>query len=697
MKKPESTPKNVIPQARPALALRWIGIAAPVAGFVDLIISMIRMPLPDEYDVASSIFAPLAATTLFAAGLFLLVWALSVVISRLRSSTEVPLLICLTVAILCLEVLLLLLGVLVPSELTADSATTLLKLGAGCFIALVLVRGSFLLGQDISRGFYTRRSPALVVLATPFLGASTLFLLWFTRLRLDAPLLSQQALKIVGLIGLAIVAVMIFFYFVGHRGIGRNAALLPLFAILIGPLVSGTGATKHSDPTDIPRGVETKNANVFLITIDSLRADTLSCYGATRVQTKSIDYIAEHGVVFNTAISASSWTLPAVSSFMTGVSPAVHGATAWQKRLPDDFKTLAEYFKEAGYHTMALGQNPVLDKARNLDQGFDTYDWISTENRHPGVSIGRRLLQLFHAHTVESTTEAITRMAIDRLDQIKQGPAFFWIHYYDPHMPYTPPAPFVDETTAKSPFGLAFDDIERVRMGRFATTQAERDWVKSLYEGEVRFVDDAIGRLVTSIKDMGLYEDAVIVVASDHGEEFWEHGGFEHGHSMHQEVLRVPLIIKQPGSVRPGRVDAAVGMEGLAPTILDLVDIAYDKASMTTPSFASYLDLDTPPTKSLPISSFGTLYFEKLEAVTGPQFKYIHSVEYDHQVLYDRMLDPLELHPIEVSENPEAAARARGFLDHARSKGNSMRAADQKDVVLDAGTEESLRSLGYID
>lgn len=676
----------------------WIGIAAPVAGFVDLIVSMLRLPLPDEYDSAAALFTPLAATTLGAAALFSAIWAVLVFIRRRGVEIQViPLFGSIVLTLLSLEVLLLLLGVVLPTAMAQDLATRLLKFGVTGLISLLIIRGAWLLAKNGGDAIRTRRSPTLFALALPWVCALTLLLLWLTRLRLNAPLFSREGLEMIAMIGLASVAVLAYFYFVGHSRMGRLAALIPLLAILVAPLSGALRpAVASNSPSNGDSATAAQHPAVFLITIDSLRADTLSCYGATVVQTPNIDNVARDGVLFSTAISASSWTLPSVASFMTGVSPAVHGATAWQKRLPDDFKTLAESFKEAGYRTVAVGQNPVLDAARNIDQGFDEYHWISTETRHPGISLGRSLLGIFLEHELESTTEQITRTVLDRLGHAIDGPTFFWIHYYDPHMPYTPPKRFMDEASAATPFGLAFDEIERVRMGRFATKQPERDWIKSLYEGEVRYVDDEVGRLLGAMKGLGIYDEATIVISSDHGEEFWEHGGFEHGHTMHQELLRVPLIIKHPG-VAASQVDAPVGTEGLTPTLLELAGLTWDAALMSSSSFAAYLnpELPAPPVGS--VSSFGTLYFEKLEAVTGPQFKYIRSVDFGAEKLYDRTVDPLEHAPMSPAENPTAAEAARKILDGARTAGNAMAPVDTEDVVLDPGTEDSLRSLGYIN
>ncbi len=680
------------------LALLWIGIVAPVAGFADIIVSMVRVPLPDEYDSVTAIFAPLAATTVGAIVVFAALWFLFALIGRRGFPVSVlTLFVSATIALLSFVVLALFLGVLLPTKLEEDTATRLLKLGVVGLFSVTLWRGGYLLGGDVGRTICSRRRPALLLLAAPYLCALTMLMIWLSAFRMDAPLISKEGLQMVALVGSACVVVLAFFYGWGHHRIGRVAALVPVCVVLLAPLAAALASMR---PQGLPGGGTAAGGAekaVFLITIDSLRADVLSCYGSTRVQTTNMDSVAKDGVVFSTAISASSWTLPSVASFMTGVSPVVHGATSWQKRLPDSFKTLAEYYKEGGYHTVAIGQNPVLDGARNIDQGFDEYRWLSTETRHPGISLGRSIIGFFREHTPESTTEQLTRMAIDRLGLAKQGPTFYWIHYYDPHMPYTPPVRYLSETDAASAFGTTFDGLERVRMGRFGAKQTERDWIRNLYEGEVRFVDDEVGRLLTAIKEMGLYDNATIVISSDHGEEFWEHGGFEHGHSMHQELLNVPLIVKPSGSAGTARVDAPVGIEGLTPTLLDLAGLSYDSTAMTTASFAAYLNNELPESPAGSVSSFGTLYFEKLEAVTAPDFKYIRAVDFDSEKLYDRTRDPLEQTPLNLQENADATEKARQLLNQAHGLGSGSGTAEKENVVMDAATEESLRSLGYID
>lgn len=681
-----------------AVAILWIASLAPVAAFIDLTISMIRFPRPDDYDSAVAIFPPLAATTAVALVVLLALWALLLLMHRAGLPIPVTsLLVATTLGLYSFMTLALITGVFLPTEMVRDSATALLKMAVVGIVALATLRGGYLLGRDVERGLTLRRSPLLLTMSLPALTAAPLALVWFSRFRMDAALASKEGLLLIGLTGGFMLLALIFFYLAGHSRVGRAVATFPVVAVLLSPFVAPIAA-RQLDAR--PGGGGTRldaQKPVFLITIDSLRADALSCYGSDRVQTPNIDHLARESVLFENAISASSWTLPSVASFMTGVSPLRHGATAWQARLPDQFKTLAEYFKEAGYRTVAIGQNPVLDQARNVSQGFDEYHWISSESWHPAVSLGRSMLDALRPREAVSFTEQITDATIARLPVANEGPAFFWIHYFDPHLPYAPPAAYLSEAERANPMGMEFNAFERVRMGRFGGRQEERDWIRSLYDGEVRFVDDEFGRLMEAIKAQGLYDGAIFILSSDHGEEFWDHGGFEHGHTMHRELLRVPLLIKGPTVTSPGRVAAPVGTEALAPTLLELAELPYDAASMTSASFTAYLRPESPQPTPGSVKSFGTLYFDELEAVTTPQFKYIQSVDFGGEKLYNHTVDPMEQHPLNITEHAAAAESARQLLIQAHGAGSATGAVEKENVVMDAATEESLRSLGYID
>lgn len=675
----------------------WIAIVAPVAGVVDSIISMLRLPLSDEFDSLPSVFAPLAATTLLVALALAILWFLLAFLGqRVRTLPLWPLFASISIALLNFLVLALLAGAILPTKLEQDSAASLFKLGVAGVASLAMIRGSFQLGLDVLDRLHKRRSPVLAMLALPYLGILALALVWVSRFRLESTF-SKEGLPSIALVAILAFTATAFYYLAGHLRAARIAAFFPLLAILIAPMIAALISPPPSGVVAPREGSGDAAKAVFLITIDTLRADVLSCYGSDRVDTKNLDGLAQDSVLFTSAISASSWTLPSVASFMTGVSPLVHGATAWKERLPDRFKTLAEYFSEAGYQTVAIGQNPVLSRERNLNQGFDEYDWIATEVRHPGISLGNSLVTLIRGREARSTTEDITDSAIARLELAKDGPVFFWIHYFDPHLPYTPPAAYLSEADRANPRGREFSALESVRMGRFGAKKEDQEWVRNLYEAEVRFVDEEVGRLLTAIKQMGLYDDATIVLSSDHGEEFWDHGGFEHGHTMYRELLNVPLMIKRPGPVAAGRVDAPVGTEALAPTLLELCGLPYDAASMTSTSFLAYLDGKATPPAPTSVTSFGTLYFGTLEAVTGPEFKFIHAVDADSAKLFDRALDPMELNPLSPTAHSAAVDNARQILNQAHGLGGTAATKESDTVVLDANTEESLRSLGYIE
>ena len=183
-------------------------------------------------------------------------------------------------------------------------------------------------------------------------------------------------------------------------------------------------------------------------------------------------------------------------------------------------------------------------------------------------------------------TAFLTQLAIRRLNRTKDAPSFLWLHYLDPHLPYAPPAEFVPPGMEGAP---VFANETAVREGKAGVDPDEREWIRALYDAEVRYVDSQIGVLVQALNDMDLYEESLIILMSDHGEEFWDHGGFEHGHTMYRELLSVPLMVKLPHSTTVGTVETLVATEGLTPTILELCDIDYDPGSMTSPSLGALL------------------------------------------------------------------------------------------------------------
>ncbi|MFH1313225.1 MAG: sulfatase [Candidatus Eisenbacteria bacterium] len=308
-------------------------------------------------------------------------------------------------------------------------------------------------------------------------------------------------------------------------------------------------------------GNERRGFNVVLVGIDTLRANQLGCYGYHRDTSPNIDRFAESGVLFLDAVSSSPWTLPAFATVFTSLYPSQHGANSVESVMRTSFPTLAEVLGAHGYSTGAIVNAPILSHEFGVGRGFDHYD-----------------VAVRDARLADSTTTDALRW----IDEHRDGPFFIFVHYFDPHLAYAPPAPFdtLFDPGYRGALGSSFDRAQTVdaRESDFESlrqlSDRDRNHIVSLYDGEIAFTDAAVGRLLAGIGSRDLTEDTLILLLSDHGEEFLEHDGFAHGHTLFDELLKVPLIFSLPG-VLPGRARRTrqVRLVDVTPTILDILEI----------------------------------------------------------------------------------------------------------------------------
>jgi arylsulfatase A-like enzyme len=244
------------------------------------------------------------------------------------------------------------------------------------------------------------------------------------------------------------------------------------------------------------------------------------------------------------------------------------------------------------------------------------------------------------------------------------------------------------------------EDLRRARTGTEARSRTDREWIRSLYLGEVRHVDDQVGRLMRALKEMGLYDEMLIIFTSDHGEEFWEHGGIEHGHTMYRELLSVPLLVKPPDCHVAGVCDTLVGIESIMPTILDACQVAYDEESLGHSSLASFWDPGAAPFAGRPVVSGGTMYGEDRDAVTSAGWKYIRPLASGIEMLFDLHADPGERHDL-CTADPVQLRRMRDLLAESVLRAERLREKHgirtEDEPLLDDAARERLRALGYID
>jgi arylsulfatase A-like enzyme len=313
--------------------------------------------------------------------------------------------------------------------------------------------------------------------------------------------------------------------------------------------------------------------NVVLIVLDTVRADKLGCYGNQQGLTPEIDKFAKSAVRFDQFFSHAPWTLPSVASLFTSQYPSQHGAGGRLgafTNLPDEAVTLAEVFRSTGAITGAITNILFLTETFGMTQGFDNVDSTTTINNISG------------RHARQTTTAAI-----DWLDQ-NQGKRFFlFVHYFDPHLIYDPPEPFrnrfADAREKKNKdfvFGTS-DDVVALHNGKIQLSCDIVGRLEKLHNGEIAYTDSETGRLLDSISARGLDENTIVIITADHGEEFCDHGGFEHGHTLYNELLHVPLIIRIPESqdkIAGISINTTVRQIDIAPTICELAGIEPDSA-----------------------------------------------------------------------------------------------------------------------
>jgi len=483
-----------------------------------------------------------------------------------------------------------------------------------------------------------------------------------------------------------------------------------VFHIAVFGIVATISWANYFQAVDRPELADTQPAdgspNVILVVIDTLRADALSVNGNTRIETPNIDRFAENSINFVNAVVPSPWTTPTMTTMLSGVSPLVHQATQRLSAAPEELETLSETLANAGYRTMAVGKNPVIGPHVNLDQGFHEYSWYPTPEL--GVSLGSEALAFVLPWVFDvdpSTAQLVDKGLQPLVNHNHPGgrPFFLWLHIFDPHMPYEPPLKYLPNLQDNPPhpnigLDMPFGAFKNIRLGQHVPGADEREWIRTLYEAEVRYVDDELGRFFQRLRDEGLYDDALIIVVSDHGEEFWEHEGFEHGHTFYQELLHVPLMVKLPGNTQAMTIDQPVSVSGVTPTVLKVAGVEHEPANYSDPPLDRFW-LD-PSAQSPPLYATGKLYYSDGEALLFGPYKYIHTFGRPRlDELYNLIDDPIELDSL-IEVEPDTAARAKEIIGKRKLEAAELR----KRLGLQEGSKteseeearEALESVGYL-
>src|SRR5216117_436913 len=393
--------------------------------------------------------------------------------------------------------------------------------------------------------------------------------------------------------------------------------------------------------------------DVILITIDTLRADHVHCYGYENVETPALDSLAKEGIRFSRAFTPSPITNTSHTTILTGLLPSSHGVTDFAVPLAAVHPTWAELLKQKGYHTAAFIGAVILDSkslAPGLDRGFDFYDNFP---EHP--------LTKSRFGRVERRGMDVVQHAEKWMNAHPAGPHFVWLHLYDPHDPYEPPPPY---------------------------SQTYKD---RLYDGEIAYADSALGNFVAYLKKLGRYENSLIIVVGDHGEGLGEHHEDTHGIFLYDSTIHVPLIVKLPRQSADEKiVNAQVRTTDILPTVLDVLGVSaparLDGESLK-PLFASIEHTDR--------TAFGETDYPlrfgwaPLRSVRTPDSKFIEAPKPE---LYDLHADRAELKNLYEPWNPKVQ-KFRGMLADLRSK---LPPPAPSSGAVSPGTVAELRALGYL-
>jgi arylsulfatase A-like enzyme/Flp pilus assembly protein TadD len=415
---------------------------------------------------------------------------------------------------------------------------------------------------------------------------------------------------------------------------------------LVLPLAQASGA--NTPPAHKPA------PNVILITVDTVRADHVGCYGAKDIQTPTLDALARDGVVFERALSQVPLTWPSHAAILTGLYPFQNGVQDFTGQpLEPRFRSVAQAFQQHGYATGAVVSAFVLDRSWGLARGFDFYD-----DAFPAQAFANRDLGLVERRAGESVPRALAW-----LQKNPRRPFLFWLHLYDPHSPYDPPEPYHTEYRSHP------------------------------YDGEIAYADHELGRLITWLKHNQLYDRTLIVFLSDHGESLGEHGEQEHGFFVYNSSVNIPLIVKPPAGsgVRPGRVSRPVETIAVAPTLLQLAGI-HDQIEKQLRSglFPPNAETDGEAYSETfyPFSSFG---WSPLHALETSRYHYIDAPEPE---LYDLAADPEEKNNVAAQQTATVAVLKEKLKTQLQDRPFSPAHDGSSELSPDA--LEKLRALGYV-
>jgi arylsulfatase A-like enzyme/Flp pilus assembly protein TadD len=395
--------------------------------------------------------------------------------------------------------------------------------------------------------------------------------------------------------------------------------------------------------------------NVIVVTIDTLRADHLACYGYGRIKTPAIDQLANTGIRFANAFTPVPITLPAHTALMTGEYPMATGIHDFSgNKLASGATTLARVLQGRGYSTAAFIGSAALDSRFGLNQGFDTY------YDHFNLGHSREI----HLDEIERRGDQVVDLALKWLESHHQKPFFIWAHLYDPHAPYDPPEPYA------------------------------RLYRNHPYDGEIAFADAQVGRLFDYLKRQHLYENSLVVLASDHGESLGEHGEKTHGFFTYNATLHVALIVRIPGDP-PRVVQQGVSLVDVMPTVLQSLEIPRPSSIQGQSLLGLMMGRHSVSASGQYAENYAPLIHFGWNRLLSFEWRGMKYIETTRPELYDLKSDPHELHNLFKTHQALAHEMNGRLQDLVRRYTPASRTSAAAGQSTDPSLLASLRSLGY--
>ncbi|HKU40959.1 MAG TPA: sulfatase, partial [Polyangiales bacterium] len=412
--------------------------------------------------------------------------------------------------------------------------------------------------------------------------------------------------------------------------------------------------------------------NVVIMLIDTLRADKLKPYNPqTRVRTPGLLRFLEDAVTMRDSRTQECWTKPSIATLLSSLFPWQHNAYSDDSKVPESVELLPEYFNKRGYRTAAFIANGYVSDKFGFKQGWDDYRNYIRENRR-------------------SIAQEVAGDVLAWLDGRPQNkPFFLYVHTIDPHVPYRPPKSFLsmydpDPYSGPVDFSRTNELLEQIKIGKLPLNDRDKVRLQALYDGEISYHDVHFAAILDGLDKRGLRDDTMVVVTADHGEEFWDHGSVGHGHSVYDELLHIPMMVRIPGLTEGNAVlRGDVGLVDVAPTILDAMGLPIPEA-MSGRSFLPELRGDGPAAPRATASQFMT----GVRSLATGRWKLLQNGLANAQ-LYDLERDPHETQNL-VAERPLALRHTRSLLGLTLARSSQTQRArvyKREKTTIDSETE----------